>query len=62
MKCINELFEEQAERAPDSIAVVFEERKLTYRELNRARGRTRDQLRDLGVGPDGLVALFSSVR
>lgn len=58
MKCINELFEEQAERAPDSIAVVFEGRKLTYRELNRRADELAGQLRDLGVGPDGLVALF----
>src|ERR1700722_8021115 len=58
MKCTNELFEEQAERAPDSIAVVFEGRKLTYRELNRRADELAGQLRDLGVGPDGLVALF----
>jgi amino acid adenylation domain-containing protein len=58
MKCINELFEEQAERAPDSIAVVFEGRKLTYRELNRRTDELAGQLRVLGVGPDGLVALF----
>ena len=58
MKCINELFKEQAERASDSIAVVFEGRKLTYRELNRRADELAGQLRVLGVGPDGLVALF----
>ena len=33
-KCIHELFEEQVERTPDAIAVVFEDQQLTYRELN----------------------------
>ena len=33
-KCIHELFEEQVEKTPDAIAVVFEDQQLTYRELN----------------------------
>ena len=33
-KCLHELFEEQVERSSDSIAVVFEDQQLTYRELN----------------------------
>jgi surfactin family lipopeptide synthetase A len=33
-KMIHQLFEEQVERTPDAIAVVFEDQKLTYRELN----------------------------
>jgi amino acid adenylation domain-containing protein len=33
-KCIHDLFEEQVEKTPDSIAVVFEKEELTYRELN----------------------------
>ena len=34
-KCIHELFEEQVERTPDAVALVFEDQRLTYRELNR---------------------------
>ena len=32
--CVHELFEQQASLHPDSIALVFEDRQLTYRELN----------------------------
>ena len=40
-KCVHELFEEQVERAPDAVAVVFESQELTYRELNARRGPAR---------------------
>ena len=33
-KTIVDLFEEQVEKTPDNIALVFDEQKLTYRELN----------------------------
>lgn len=33
-KTIVDLFEEQVEKTPDNIAVVFEDQKLTYKELN----------------------------
>lgn len=33
-KTIAQLFEEQVEKTPDNIAVVFEDKKLTYRDLN----------------------------
>src|SRR5207249_9986203 len=33
-KCVHHLFEEQVERTPDAVAVVFEDQRLTYRELN----------------------------
>ena len=34
-KTIHHLFEEQVEKTPDDVAVVFEDKQLTYRELNR---------------------------
>lgn len=33
-KIIHQLFEEQVEKTPDNVAIVFEGNKLTYRELN----------------------------
>jgi len=57
-KCIHELFEEQAERTPEATAVVFEERHLTYRELNRRANQVAHHLRKLGVKPDDLVGLY----
>ena len=56
-KCIHELFEEQVERTPDAIAVVFEEQRLTYRELNNRANQLGHHLRKLGVGPDVLVGI-----
>ncbi|WP_216843119.1 non-ribosomal peptide synthetase, partial [Granulicella sp. S190] len=55
--CVHELFEAQAERSPDAVAVVFEDRELTYGELNRAANRLAHSLRELGVKPDDRVAL-----
>jgi len=43
---------------PDAVAVIFENRRLTYRELNRRANRVAHYLRRQGVGPDVLVSLF----
>jgi amino acid adenylation domain-containing protein len=56
-KCIHELFEEQVERTPDAVAVVFEDERLTYRELNRRANQLAHYLKKLGVGPEALVGL-----
>ncbi|MCW6050713.1 amino acid adenylation domain-containing protein [Lyngbya sp. CCAP 1446/10] len=56
-KCIHQLFEAQVERSPDAIAVVFEEEKLTYRELNARANQLAHYLRSLGVGPEVLVGI-----
>lgn len=55
--CIHELFERQVERTPDNIAVVFEDRSLTYRELNQRSNQLAHKLRTLGVGPEVLVGI-----
>ncbi|BAZ00088.1 amino acid adenylation domain-containing protein [Tolypothrix tenuis PCC 7101] len=51
-KCLPQLFAEQVEKTPDAIAVVFEEQKLTYRELNNRANQLAHYLRKLGVQPD----------
>ena len=56
--CIHELFETQAARTPDSMAVAFGGSSLSYGALNRRADELAGQLRALGVGPDVLVALF----
>ena len=56
-KCIQELFEEQAEKTPDATALVFEERQLTYQDLNNRANQLAHHLRTLGVGPDVLVGV-----
>jgi amino acid adenylation domain-containing protein len=70
--CVHHLFEEQVERSPDAIAVVFPgtardgaqassgrcgEELLTYRELNRRANQLAHRLQALGVGPEVLVGI-----
>ena len=57
-KTIHELFEEQVEKTPDNIAVVFEDKKLTYRELNEKANRLARMLREKGVKPDSIVGIM----
>ncbi len=56
-KCIHQLFEEQVEKTPDAVAVVFEEQELTYRELNCRANQLAHYLQKMGVKPDVLVGI-----
>ncbi len=56
-KCIHQLFEEQVRQTPDAVAVVFEDRELTYAQLNAQANQLAHYLRQLGVGPEILVAI-----
>jgi len=56
-KCIHNLFVEQVERTPNAIAVVFEEQKLTYQELNQRANQLAYYLQNLGVKPEVLVGI-----
>ncbi|MCP5102422.1 MAG: amino acid adenylation domain-containing protein, partial [bacterium] len=57
-KTIHCLFEEQVEKTPENTALIFEDRHLSYIELNRAAGRVAGTLRDRGVKPDTIVAMM----
>ncbi|MEH2331115.1 amino acid adenylation domain-containing protein [Nostoc sp.] len=56
-KCIHQLFEEQVQRTPDAIAVVFEDQQLTYHQLNCRANQLSHYLKSLGVGADVLVGI-----
>ena len=57
-KTLHQLLEEQVERTPNNIAVVFEEKKLTYRQLNEKANRLARTLREKGVKPDSIVGIM----
>ena len=58
-KTIQELFEEQVERNPESIAVVYEDSSLTYRELNCKANKLARSLREKGVERDSIVGIIA---
>jgi amino acid adenylation domain-containing protein/non-ribosomal peptide synthase protein (TIGR01720 family) len=55
--CVHQLFEEHAARSPDDVAVVFEDRQLTYSELNARANQLAHYLRKSGVAPETTVAI-----
>jgi aspartate racemase len=56
-KNIGLLFDEQARKTPDAVAVVFKNQLLTYRELNTKANQLAHYLKKLGAGPDVLVGI-----
>lgn len=58
-KTVTELFEEQVNKTPGNTALVFEDKKLTYEELNTAANSLAHKLRELGVKPDDFVAIIA---
>jgi amino acid adenylation domain-containing protein len=56
-KCIHQLFEEQAERAPDSVAIIFENQQLSYGDLNHRANQLAHYLRRQGVRTEARVAI-----
>ncbi|MDT5296661.1 MAG: hypothetical protein QOJ76_3541, partial [Acidobacteriota bacterium] len=56
--CMHEMFEAQAERTPDAVAVVCEDESLTYRQLNARANQLAHHLRALGVGPEVFVGIL----
>jgi natural product biosynthesis luciferase-like monooxygenase protein len=56
-RCIHQLFEEQAARTPDAVAVRFRNASLTYRQLDERANAVAEALQARGVGPDALVAV-----
>ncbi|NEO33287.1 MAG: amino acid adenylation domain-containing protein [Symploca sp. SIO3C6] len=55
--CIHQVFESQVERAPDAIALVFEDKRFAYRELNGRANKVAHYLQKLGVGSEVLVGI-----
>ena len=56
-KCIHQLVENQADKTPDKIAVIFEQQQLTYSELNEQANQLAYYLQTLNIGPEVLVGV-----
>ncbi|WP_268746751.1 non-ribosomal peptide synthetase [Pseudomonas chlororaphis] len=54
---LHHLFEQQVAKTPDAIALTFENRHLSYRQLNESANQLAHCLIEHGVGPDQLVAV-----
>src|SRR6185312_4838110 len=55
--CVHELFEQQVQRTPGAVAVVYEGRTLTYAELDGRANKLARYLCERGVGTNRLVGL-----
>jgi amino acid adenylation domain-containing protein/FkbM family methyltransferase len=56
-QCLHQLIEQQAERQPEAVALVYDDRELTYRQLNERANQLSLYLQTLGVGPEVLVGI-----
>lgn len=57
-KRLHDLFEDQAGQTPNATALVFEDRELTYGELNRRANQLARYLKNTGVGPEVIVGVM----
>ncbi|MCX8130966.1 MAG: amino acid adenylation domain-containing protein [Clostridia bacterium] len=55
--CLHEIIERQVDRTPDAPAVLFQDNKLTYKELDRKANQMASYLIKKGVGPETLVGI-----
>ena len=58
-KCIHELFTEQAKRTPDKTALIFEDKKFTYKQLDEMSNSLAYFLREKGVKRNDIVPIIA---
>lgn len=56
-RCLHQLIEEQVAKSPDSIAVIFNNEKISYLELNRRANQLAHFLQQRGIGPEMRVGI-----
>lgn len=58
-KTIVDLFEEQVDKTPDKIAIVFEQEQLTYHQVNERANQLAHYLTSKGIQPGSNIGLLS---
>ena len=56
-KCVHQLFEKQVEKTPDKIAVIFQNKTLTYLELNQLIQEYADKLVSIDIKEKDVIAI-----
>ncbi|MFP1953471.1 amino acid adenylation domain-containing protein, partial [Lonsdalea quercina] len=56
-QCLHQLIEAQSARTPQAIALVYDDRQLSYGNMNEQANALAHELIAHGVGPDGRVAI-----
>jgi 3-oxocholest-4-en-26-oate---CoA ligase len=54
---LSELIEQTCDAVPDRLAMITEQRRLTYRELDRRANRLAHHFRSAGLGPGDMIGL-----
>jgi amino acid adenylation domain-containing protein/non-ribosomal peptide synthase protein (TIGR01720 family) len=57
-QCFQHLFETQAEKTPDAVALIYGDERLSFDELNRRANQLANYLRALGIGPEVRVGIL----
>ncbi len=58
-KTLIDLFEKQVHKKPESVAIIFENKKLTYRELNEKANQLAWHLRNMGVSSNSIIGIMA---
>jgi len=59
-KTIHQLFEQQVRKTPDNIAVVCDDKSITYRQLNEKANSLAVLLREKGIKPGDVIGILVS--
>ncbi|MDY7009042.1 MAG: condensation domain-containing protein [Cyanobacteriota bacterium] len=57
-KCIHKLFENVVEKSSDAVALIFEDQKITYAQLNEKANQLAHHLLSLGISPETPVGIY----
>lgn len=57
-KCFHQLLEEQTDQNPDAVALIYEDRKLSYKALNQRANQLALKLLEMGVNRDVRVGIL----